>query len=74
MLPLGLSAGRSAANVAIQKKIYGSATSALILLNKEMKNIMKIVKLCEEIGLLIEGISQTIKNETKEQKGGFLSM
>ena len=35
---------------------------------------MKIVKLLEEIGLLIKGISKTIKNEAKEQKGGFLPM
>ena len=33
---------------------------------------MKIVKSLEETGLLIKGISETIKNETKEQKGVFL--
>ena len=33
---------------------------------------MKIVKSLEETGLLIIGISEAIKNETKEQKGGFL--
>ena len=33
---------------------------------------MKIVKSLEETGLLIIGISETIKNETKEKKGGFL--
>ena len=33
---------------------------------------MKIVKSLEETGLLIKGISQTIRNETKEQKGVFL--
>ena len=35
---------------------------------------MKVVKSLEESGLLIKGISETIKNEIKEQKGGFLSM
>ena len=35
---------------------------------------MKIVKTLEETGLLIQGISKTIKNETKEQKGRLLSM
>ena len=35
---------------------------------------MKIDKSLEESGLLIKGISETIKNEIKEQKGGFLSM
>ena len=35
---------------------------------------MKIVKSREQSRLLIKGISETIKNEPKEQKGGFLSM
>ena len=35
---------------------------------------MKIVKSLEETGLLIKGVSETIKNEAKEQKGGFLVM
>ena len=36
--------------------------------------IVKIVKLLEESGLLVNGISETIKNETKEQRGEFLPM
>ena len=39
-----------------------------------MEDIMKIVKSLEESGLLIKGINETIKNEAKEQKGGFLPM
>ena len=35
---------------------------------------MKIVKFLEESGLLIKGVSETVENELKEQKGGFLSM
>ena len=35
---------------------------------------MKIIQSLEESGLLIKGISQTTKNEAKEQKGGILSM
>ena len=38
-----------------------------------MNDIMKIVKSLEETGLLIKDVSETIKNEAKEQKGGFLS-
>ena len=38
-----------------------------------MDGIMKIVKYLEESGLLIKGVSETIGNEAKEQKGGFLS-
>ena len=52
----------SAAETAIQKEIYGSGTTALIISNEEMKDIMKIVKFLEESGLLIKGISETIKN------------
>ena len=39
-----------------------------------MEDITKIVKSFEESGLLIKRISETIKNEAKEQKGGFLPM
>ena len=48
--------------------------TTLLLSNKEMRNIMKVVKSLEESGSLIEGVSETIKNERKEQKGGFVSM
>ena len=40
--------------------------------NEEMNDIMKLVKSLEEPSLLIKGISETIKNEPKEQKGEFL--
>ena len=46
----------------------------LIIANEEMEDIMKIVKSLEEFGLLIKGISETTMNESKEQKGGFISM
>ena len=39
-----------------------------------MKYILKTVKSLEDPGLLLEGVGETIKNKTKEQKGGFLSM
>ena len=39
-----------------------------------MKGIIKIVKSLEDSGLLLEGNSETIQNEAKEQKRGFLSM
>ena len=60
-------------------KIYGWGhlldlvlhTTALIISNEEMDDIMKIVKSLEELGLLIQGTSETIKNKAKEQKGGF---
>ena len=74
LLPLGLLAGVSAADAAIQKNIYGSGTATLITLNEETEDIMIIVKSFEELELLIKEISETIKNEAKQQKGGFLGM
>ena len=59
----------SVADVTIQKKIYGSGT--LIISSEEMEDIMKIVKSLEESRLLIKGVTETIKNDAKEQKGGF---
>ena len=47
--------------------------TALIIGNEEMNDIMKKVKSLEESVLLIKGVCETIKNEAKEQKGGFLS-
>ena len=64
----------SAADAAIRKKIYGSGTTALIISNEEMEDIMKINESLEESGLLIKGISEAIKNEATEQKGEFLGM
>ena len=54
--------------------IVDRSGAALIISDEEMNNLMKVVKSLEDGGLLIEGVRETIKNETKEQKGGFLSM
>ena len=56
------------------KKNHGSGTTALTISNKEMEDIMKIVISLEESGLLIKRIRETIKNQAKEQKEGFLPM
>ena len=74
LVPLGLTAAASATDAAIHKKMFGSGTTTLIISNKEMNDIMKIVKFLEESSLLIKDVSKTIKNEAKEQKGRFLSM
>ena len=39
-----------------------------------MNDIMKIVQALEDSNILLKGVTKTIKNETKEQKGGLLSM
>ena len=74
LVPLRLTAPASATDAAIKKKILGSGTTAQIISNEEMKDIMKKVKYFEESGLLIKGVSETVKNEAKEQKGGFVRM
>ena len=52
------------------KKVNGSGITTLIISNKQTK----IVKSLEESILLVKKSSEIIKNETKEQKGGFLPM
>ena len=71
---LGLTAASSAIDAGVQKKIYGSGTKTLVISNKEMNDIMKIVQTLEDSNILFKGVTKTIKNKTKEQKGGFLSM
>ena len=73
LIPLRLTAA-APSDAAIQKKIYGSGMTALIISNKEIEDVMKIVKSFEELDSLMKGVSETIKNEAKKQKGGFLSM
>ena len=73
LIPLGLTAAASAADAGIHKKILGSGTT-LIISNEEMNDVMKIVQALEDSNILLKGVTKTIKNETKEQKGGFLSM
>ena len=57
-----------------KKKIHGSRTTTLIISNEEMNDIMKIVQALEDFIILLKGVTKTIKDQTKEQKGGFLSM
>ena len=74
LIPLGLAAAGSTSDAACQKKIFGSGTTTLTILNKKMNYIMKIIKSLEESGVLIKVVGKTITNEEKETKGGFLNM
>ena len=74
LTPLGITVAASATDAGIPKKIHGSGTIILIISNEEMNDILKITKAFEDSGLLLKGITKTIKNETKEQKGGFFNM
>ena len=71
---LGITAAASTIDAGIQKKIHGSGTTTLIISNEEMNDVMKIFQALKYSNILFKGVTKTIKNETKEQKGGFLSM
>ena len=72
---LGLAAAASATDAAINKTILGSGGhTTLMISNDDMQDLLKIVKSLEDSGILLDGITETVKNEVKDQKGGFLSM
>ena len=77
LIPLGLNAAASAADAGIHKKFLGSGhdnnnTTTLIISNKEIEDIIKILKSLKDSGLLLNRITETVQNEVKEQKGSFL--
>ena len=77
LIHLRLTAAASAADAGIHQKILGlvnNNTATLIISNNEMEYIIRIVKSLEDSGLLLKGVTETVQNEIKEQKGGFLSM
>ena len=48
--------------------------TTLVISNDEIEGIIKIVKSLKDSGLLLKGLTETVQNEVKEQRGGFLSM
>ena len=85
LIPLGLTAVASAADTEIHKQILGSGhchssssashnNTILIISNDEIKDIIKIVKSLSNYSLLPEEVSESVQNEAKEQRGGFISM
>ena len=74
LIPFGLTAAASTTNAAIHKKMFGSEFIKLIISNEELEDIMKIIKSLEGCGLLIKGVSETIKYGVKEQNGRSLGI
>ena len=72
LVPLQITAAVSPIDAGVHKKIHSSGTAPLIIWNKEKNDLMKIVQALEISNILLKGVTETIKNETKEQKGGFL--
>ena len=73
LAPLGLTAAMSTTDGSIQKKIHGLGIK-LIIEEEDMQDIIKIIKELENSDVLLKGVSKTIENEIKEQRGGFLSI
>ena len=65
LMHLRLTAAVSVIDAAIQKKVFWSGVTTLIISNEEMDDIMKIIRSREESGLLMKGISGKIKHEAK---------
>ena len=75
LIPLGLTAVASAADAGIHEKILASGGhTTLVISNKDIEDLLKVVKSFENSGLLLNGVTESVKNEVKEQGGGFLSM
>ena len=74
LILLGLTAAASAVDAGIQKKILGLQNTTLIISNRDIEDVIKIVKSLEDSRLLLKGVTESVQNEVKEQNGGFLSM
>ena len=73
LAPLGLTAAMSAIDGIIQKKMRGEGVK-LVIEQEDMNDIIKIIEALENSGILLKGVTKTIENETKEQRGGFFGM
>ena len=73
LVPLGLTAAMFAIDGGIQKKMRGDGIK-LVIEQEDMNDIMKIIEALENSGILLKRVTKTIENESKEQRGGFLSM
>ena len=88
LAPLGLTTAMSAIDGSIQKKMLGSGseakrsranesergTNTLITSNDNLNDIMRIIQSLANSGILLKGVTKSVATQTKEQKGGFLSM
>ena len=67
LAPLGTTAAASAIDAGIQKKIHGSGTTTLIISNKEMNDIMKIVQALEDSDILLSLKQLKMKQKNKKE-------
>ena len=74
LVPLRITAAASAIDAQKfqkKKKKHGSGRTTLIISNEEMNDVIKIFQSLEDSNILLKGVTKTIENETKEQKGRF---
>ena len=71
LAPLGITATASAIDTGIQKKIHSSGTTTLIISNKEVNDIMKIVLALEDSNILLKGVIKQLKTKQKNKKEDF---
>lgn len=64
-MPSGLTTAVSLKDKAISKETHGQKTTASIISNEEMEDILKIVKALQEPGFIIKGANGTTENEVK---------
>ena len=61
LIPLGLTAAVSATDAVIQRNIFRSGMTPLIISNEEMSDFMKIATSLEDVGVLIKVVSETME-------------
>ena len=69
---LEITVAASTIDAGIQKKLHGSRTTTLIISNKEMNYIMKIVQALEDSNILLKRVTKKTKNEKKRIKRRIL--
>ena len=62
LTPLEITAAASAIDAGLQKKIHDSGTTTLIISNKELNDIIKIIQALADSNILLKGVTKTIKN------------
>ena len=71
---LGITAAALAIDAEIRKKIHGSLTTSLIISNEEMNDVKKTVQAVKDSNILLNEVTKTMKNKTKEQKRNLFSI
>ena len=70
---LGLTAAASATDAAINKKVLVSRNQTTIIIsNGDLNDLLEAIKSLEKNGILLDGITETIKDEVKEQEGSLI--